>query len=305
MTNANTKLCDIGPMVTVIIPTFNAGESFAQGLEALKMQTVKPHQILIVDSQSNDGTVELAKRHNCQVTIIKQSDFGHGKTRNLAVSRSQTQFFVFLTQDAVPADENMIAKLIKPMLSNPMIAICYGRQLPNVNARPLESLARQFNYPADSVLKTIDQIDEMGVKTFFCSNSCSAIRRSIFKELGGFDDNAITNEDMLFGAKAVLQGYSIYYAAEAKAYHSHNHSLTEVFSRNFKIGRFFAENKSTLPQTAVRGYGLKMLNFGIHSFWQKRYLPGIIALFIELATKTIAYRFGYFYQLYLRKKDRL
>jgi rhamnosyltransferase len=288
--------CAIKAMVTVIIPTYNAGERFARVLKSLQNQTVKPCKIFVVDSESTDGTIELAKKHNCRIINIKRADFGHGKTRNFAASKSQTEFLLFLTQDAVATSENMISELIKPMLANHSIAMCYGRQLPNSNTCALECLARQFNYPPTSLLKTKDQLNETGLKTFFCSNSCSAIRYSAFEKLGRFDDNAITNEDMLFGAKAILQGYSIYYAAKAKVYHSHSYSVFAVFRRYFKIGRFFADNKWLLRYATLHGYGLRSLKFGIHEYWRRRRILDISILLIDLATKTIACNLGRCYQ---------
>ena len=286
---------------TIVIPTYNAGPCFADLLDSLQTQTLKPAEIIIIDSGSTDETCVIAKQRNCKIITIGHADFDHGTTRNLAMSEVSSEFAILLTQDAIPVDEHMIAELIKPLHTDLNIAICYGRQLPRPNAEVLESFAREFNYPAQSILKTKDDIETLGLKTFFCSNSCSAIRCSTFKELGEFKNNIIVNEDMLFAAKAILQNHSVYYSATAKVYHSHPYSLLQTFRRYLNIGRFFAENKSILSHTVVRGYGLKMLNFGIRRFWQKRYLLGIIALFIELATKTIAYHFGYCYQLHLSK----
>ncbi len=290
-------------MVTVIIPTYNAGERFAQLLEGLKNQTIRPCQIIVVDSQSRDGTEKLAEKNNCRVFVVDRADFGHGKTRNLAASMSHTEFLLFLTQDAVAANENMIAELIKPMLSNDNIAMCYGRQLPNPDAHVLECLARQFNYPPISILKTRDQLDEIGLKTFFCSNSCSAIRWSAFEKLGRFMEKAVTNEDMLFAAKAILQGYSIYYAAEAKVYHSHNYKLSAIFRRYFKIGRFFTNNKWLLSYAPLRGYGLGILRFGIQRFWRQRSVLNIFALLVDLAIKTVACNLGSCYQRLSKMKE--
>jgi rhamnosyltransferase len=75
-------------MVTVIIPTYNTGERFALLLEGLKNQTIKPCQIIVVDSQSMDGTKKLAEKYDCRVFSIDRADFGHGKTRNIAASRA-------------------------------------------------------------------------------------------------------------------------------------------------------------------------------------------------------------------------
>ncbi|RLC33815.1 MAG: hypothetical protein DRZ76_03840, partial [Candidatus Nealsonbacteria bacterium] len=250
-------------MVSVIIPTYNAGQGFIKLLNNLQEQTVKPSEIIVVDSDSRDETVKLARSQNCKVISINCADFDHGTTRNIAVSNINTEFAVFLTQDVVPVDEYMVEELIKPMQADQNIALCYGRQLPRPNARPLESFAREFNYPAESILKTKNDVEALGLKTFFCSNSCSAVRCSIFNKLGGFKNNVIVNEDMLFAAKAILEGYSVYYTADARVYHSHPYSLAQTFRRYFNIGRFFAANKGIFERTGIKKYGGEMLKAGI------------------------------------------
>lgn len=152
------------------------------------------------------------------------------------------------------------------------------------------------------MLKTKDDIEALGLKTFFCSNSCSAIRYSIFKELGGFKNNVIVNEDMLFAAKAILRGYSVYYNAEAKVYHSHPHSFSQIFGRYFNIGRFFADNRWLLNHAGLTGYGGDMLKAGVRTFWLECRPHYIVALLIEFIVKAAACKFGWYYQLLFHKK---
>ncbi len=287
---------------TVVIPTHNAEQSFAELLNSLQTQTLKPTQIIVVDSESTDKTPELAGGRNCKVITIKRSDFDHGTTRNLAVSNIQSEFVVFLTQDAIPVDEYMIAELVKPLQTDSNIAICYGRQLPRPGAGPLECLAREFNYPPQSVLKTRYDIETLGLKTFFCSNTCSAIRCSVFNKLGGFKNNVIVNEDMLFAAKAVLQDYSVYYSATAKVYHSHPFNLAQTFKRYFNIGRFFADNKWLLKYAGLKSYSADMLKAGAKIFWEKRMPHYIGVLLTEFILKATACEFGWYYQLLFHKR---
>ena len=289
-------------MVTVVLPTYNAGPHFAQLLDSLQGQTLAPAQIIVVDSHSTDKTPDLASSHGCKVVPIDRADFDHGTTRNLAAAQVSTEFVVFLTQDAIPADEHMIAELIKPMQADPNIAISYGRQLPRPNAQPLERFARQFNYPPESMLKTQSDIETLGLKTFFCSNSCSVIRRSIFNQLNGFKNNVLVNEDMLFAAKAILQGYSVYYSATAKVYHSHSYSLPQTFKRYYKIGRFFADNKWIIEHVGLKSYSGNMLKAGAKMFWGKRKPHYIAALFVEFAVKALACKLGWYRQLLFYKK---
>ncbi|MDD5457831.1 MAG: glycosyltransferase family 2 protein [Phycisphaerae bacterium] len=283
--------------IAVLIPTLNAGESFQHLLCCLQQQTLKPAQVIIIDSVSTDKTTEIAEKQNCKVIKINRSDFDHGTTRNLAAAKATGEFIIFLTQDAIPADENMIEELIRPMQADPNIAVCYGRQLHRPDAKPLEHFAREFNYPEKSLLKTKNDTETLGIKTFFCSNSCAAYRRSIFEKLGGFKNNVITNEDMLFAAKAILNGYSVYYSAAAKVYHSHPHSLPQTFKRYFNIGRFFADNRWLIKYARLGNYGGEMLKTGIKTFWKERKPQYIVMLLIEFVIKAVAYKTGWYYQL--------
>jgi rhamnosyltransferase len=211
---------------------------------------------------------------------------------------------VFLSQDVIPADEHMIAELIKPMQGDSNIAICYGRHLPRPDAHPLERFAREFNYPPQSILKTKNHIATLGLKAFFCSNSCSAVRRSTFNKLGGFENNVIANEDMLFAAKAILQDYFVFYASAAKVYHSHSHSLPGICKRYFTIGRFFADKRWLLENASLKGYGREILMAGVKAFWRKRAPHYIAAFLIQLVVKLTAHKLGWYYQLLFHKGRR-
>jgi len=299
----NTRLID-KEAITVIIPTYNADRRLASLLKSLQNQTIKPTQIIVIDSDSTYETNEIAKRQqNCRIIKMNRANFDHGTTRNLGVFQTDSEFVVFLTQDAIPADEYMIAELIKPLQTDTNIAICYGRQLPRENTRPLERFFREFNYPPQAILKTKNDISVLGIKTFFCSNSCSAIRRSIFNKLGGFKNNIIVNEDMLFAAKAIMAGYAVYYTPEAKVYHSHSYSLPQIYKRYFNIGRFFANNRWLLQYGGLKHYGRGIVKSGIVTFWKEKKPHYIVALLAELAIKMIAHKTGWYYQsLFDRKR---
>ena len=87
-----------------------------------------------------------------------------------------------------------------------------------------------------SRLKGKEDEDELGIKTYFCSNVCAAYRRDIYLKLGGFTKKTIFNEDMIFAGHAVEAGYQIAYAADAQVIHSHNYTAMQQLHRNFDLG---------------------------------------------------------------------
>ena len=73
-----------------------------------------------------------------------------------------------MTQDALPADEMLVERLVRPLTENTDIAVSYARQLSNSDASCEERISRNFNYPAESRVKTQADIQALGIKSYFC-----------------------------------------------------------------------------------------------------------------------------------------
>ena len=144
MTNLNSVIC---------IPTKNAGKGFANLMKAIRDQDYPADQILVIDSGSTDETVDLAQEAGALIYSIPSREFNHGSTRNLALRLIAADLYIYLTQDAVPADRFTIQNLIAPFTKYPEIGLVYGRQLPRPGAGALESFARHFSYPPFPALK--------------------------------------------------------------------------------------------------------------------------------------------------------
>lgn len=239
--------------ISVIIPSLNAVPMLESLVTSLRDQTTPPNEILVVDSESNDGTAQLAHGLGCMVLPIDRSDFNHGGTRNFASIRSQGDILVFMTQDALPVDPFFLQHLLDPILSG-KTAASYARQVAYPNASAGEKFARDFNYPPVSHLRTRASIESMGLGAYFFSNVSSAIRKDVFMDEGMFADDVIMNEDMLMCAKLLDAGHAVAYAADAQVYHSHDYSLLQTFQRYFDIGVFFSRHFD-LPGLATNGRG--------------------------------------------------
>ena len=106
----------------VIIPTCNPGEEFMELLEALDSQSVRPNRIIVMNTEEKYferlkyGKKHIKKYPNMEVHHISQWEFDHGNTRNQGVRRSKAPYFVCMTQDAIPADEFLLERLLEPLL---------------------------------------------------------------------------------------------------------------------------------------------------------------------------------------------
>lgn len=226
------------------------------------MQTLQPNHILIVDSGSTDGSIGQFQKINAEVLQIPKVEFDHGGTRNIAFKRFHSDFYLFLTQDAIPKDQFSFENLLKPLLENRECGASYGRQVPSEDANVFAEHARLFNYPPGDkpVFKSLRSIDQYGIKTVFCSNSFAAYRRSAMDEIGYFPDCTLFAEDSLAVAKMINLGWEVAYVPTAEVIHSHNYSTSQEFSRYFDVGAFHSFNSWLLERyKGASGEGLKFV----------------------------------------------
>lgn len=191
-------------------------------------------KILVVNSSSGDGTVELAKGMGVETLVIPRHQFNHGVTREKARRYLNTDIAVMMTPDAYAVDANVLEKLTNPLLEK-RASVTYARQIPHQGAGFFEAFPRAFNYPLHVEQRTFSDVARLGMSTFFCSNACAAYRNSALDEVGGFEP-ALFGEDTAAVAKLLRKGHTLHYAADAVVRHSHAYSLLQEFKRHFDIG---------------------------------------------------------------------
>ena len=243
----------------VIIPAYRPGSEFSKTLSSLALQVSGINRLTVINTEEKywDKAFE-TQFPGMEVRHITKDEFNHGTTRYEAAKRSDADIIVFMTQDAVPADDRLIEKLIAPIVSGEA-AVSYARQLPKEDADEIERFTRAYNYPAGSKIKSADDLKELGIKTFFCSNVCAAYDKKIYDSLGGFPHPLDFNEDMIFAGKLIEAGYKISYTAEAKVFHSHDYSGKEQYERNYLIGKTQAEHPEVFAKYPSEGAGISMV----------------------------------------------
>jgi len=219
--------------VGVAVITHNAKRHLPNCLPNYLASPLNP-KVVVVNSSSNDGTVELAREMGADSLVIPRSEFNHGATREKARKYLSTDIVVMVTPDAYPATPQTLSQLIAPIIAG-SASIAYARQLPHDGAGFFEAFPRDFNYPATSHVRSIGDVCKYGVYTFFCSNSCAAYLNSALEEIGGFS-SVLLGEDTVAVAKLLRRGHKIAYVAEARVKHSHRYSLKQEFQRSFDTG---------------------------------------------------------------------
>jgi rhamnosyltransferase len=229
-------------LVSVIVPIKNGGVILKKVLKKILDQKVNFNfELILVDSGSSDGSYEYIKKLKKKYSIInvyqiKSEEFGHGKTRNYATTLASGEFFVFLTQDALPINNLWLQNLINGFHDDEEIGGVFGKHLPYDDALPVEkyTIVNHFDiYIGDSWQKVKIEDKEhfnnnMGWYIFF-SNNNSCIRKNVFDKIR-FSEVEMS-EDQNFAKKMLLKGYAKAYVNDSIVYHSHRYSAKEIFKR--------------------------------------------------------------------------
>lgn len=288
--------------VDVILLTYMPKKQVLELLKALEGQTYPIRKIIIMNTEERYfetlfyGTGVLEKYKNIEVHHLSSKEFDHGRTRAKAVQYSKADIFVCMTQDAMPENTRLIENLVEALTQSEDIAASYARQLPLAGCREIEKYTRGFNYPEQSVVKSLADVDRLGIKTFFCSNVCAAYNREIYENIGGFVKKAIFNEDMIYAGHAVNAGYRIAYAAEAQVRHSHNYTCMQQFRRNFDLGVSQAQHPEVFAVTSSESEGVRLVKDTMRHLYKVKKKRQIPYLIVSSGYKFMGYQLGKRYE---------
>ena len=222
---------------SIIIPTKNGADNIGECLESVFQQDYEEgFEVLIIDSGSTDGTLDIVKRFRIRLFQIKPEEFHHSGTRNYGVELAQGEYVVFLSQDATPHNSLWLQK-ITDNFKDPKVVGVSGRQMPRENAAPMERHWLDHFYPLDKKIVSLPE-QSNNVREdyyYFFSDVNSAMRREILLE-HKFPENIIMAEDKAWCRKVLLAGYRVAYEPEATVWHSHHYSLIRAFKNSFSAG---------------------------------------------------------------------
>ena len=244
-------------VVSVAIPVLNGGASFREVLPAVARQRIDAEvELVVADSGSTDGTREFAVEQGAKVVDVAPGTFSHGGTRNLLMEHSSGDQVAFLTDDAVPASESWLERLVAAFALEPEIALAYGPYVPYPDASPMvarelteffASLSPEGRVRIDRGLRPEDR--RPGPVTFHTdANGCIARwawERFPFRRMGSGEDQALA-VDMLEAGLAKA------YVPDAAVVHSHDYSWRDWFGRFFDEFRDLREVYGHVEEVGLR-----------------------------------------------------
>jgi len=204
------------------------------------------YEAIVIDSGSDDPTLEIIRRYPVRLVQIKPEEFSHSRTRNLGVQLSKGSHIVFLTQDAVPTSTTWLKNLILPLKRSPDIAGAYSRQIPQNNCYPSEARDVCAGSGLTPKIKSVNFNDAGQVEyfnrhlwKFIAFSNISASYRRILLEKYPFNEELAASEDQEWSLRLIKAGYAVYYEPASCVYHSHNESWGKLYARHRLFGRSF------------------------------------------------------------------
>ncbi len=286
-----------------VIPAYRPDDKLERCIGMLLRQKEKPGRIKVLLTTDDLGEAEALRLKLGSGVIVEQvqkADFSHGGTRQMAMDDAIADYVLFMTQDAVPYDEDMTEALLNAV-SKPGAAAAYARQIAYAGADSVEKYTRRFNYPTKSRTQTAKDLQTIGVKAIFCSDTCAIYSRTLHKQIGGFDTSADFNEDGIFAYHALNAGYTVEYCAEAKVYHSHDFTMKQQFERSCTI----ALNQKAHPEIYCKlkseSEGIRYIRTGVRFFAKKKKYRSVVKLIVTGIVRYAGYFCG---KHFSGKKDK-
>ena len=304
--------------VNVVIPAYKPDQKL---IEIFKMMEASSHpveKIIVMNTVESDddkegrNIIKLSDKYGyaynkdfIEIIDVNKEDFDHGRTRKEGATHisKDCDYILFMTQDAVPYDSELIKELlngfsvsdddrVENSVCKTIIGVSYARQLARETSSLAEKFTRNFNYPDEDMVKSLKDIETLGIKAFFCSNVCAMYKRDIYESLGGFIDRAVFNEDMVFANKLIKNGYAIKYASKAKVYHTHDYTGMQQYKRNFDLAVSQKMNPDAFEGISSESEGIKYVIAAFKYFCKNKRPFEIIPFGINCVYKYLGYRKG-------------
>jgi glycosyltransferase involved in cell wall biosynthesis len=134
------------PLVSVIIPAYNASAFVSKAIESVLQQTYHPVDIAVVDDGSTDGTMDTLLSFGNHIAIFRQENKGPAAARNLALATARGQYFMFLDADDSILPQKL-SRQVEILERSPAIGWTYcDIEYVNVEGQRLYLASERFAY---------------------------------------------------------------------------------------------------------------------------------------------------------------
>jgi rhamnosyltransferase len=235
--------------VSAVIRAYNEAEHIGRLLEGLENQTVKPDEIIVVDSGSSDDTVAIAKAAGCVIEHIAKSEFSFGRALNRGCAAANGDILLIASAHVYPVYDTYVEHLTGAF-DRDRVAIAYGRQVGDERTKFSESRVMTRWFPAHNIW---DQGHP------FSNNANAAVLRSVWQEIP-YDETLTGLEDLDFAKKVIAGGNKIAYVADSPVVHVHEESWSIIRNRYRREAIAYARIVEGAKMSLQHAVGLALSN---------------------------------------------
>lgn len=230
---------------SLIITVYNEEKTIALLLKSVLQQTESPGEVIIVDALSKDMTIvqveafrsEFAKKR-IQLTVIRKKG-NRSVGRNVAISNAKAEI-ILCTDAGCILEKNWVKNIVAPF-QNSDVDVVAGYYKGKGTSAFQQSLIPY-------VLIMEDRVDE---KSFLPSSRSMAIRKRLWKKIGGFSEQYSHNEDYVFARGMRRVNAKIIFQKKAMVYWLPRTDLVSAFIMFFRFALGDAEAKLFRPKVLL------------------------------------------------------
>ena len=230
-----TNIKTSSPLVSIIIRAKNEERWIDHCLSTIATQTIKDYEIVLVDNNSDDNSVKIAKKYTNK--IINIPEFLPGKAINEGIRASSGKYIAIISGHCIPKNNMWLERLIEPLKNDKtsLLAGVYGRQEPLSSSSALDKRDLTVVFGLDERTQRKDS---------FFHNANSALKRDMWEKIP-FDETTTNIEDRLWGADVIKNGYHIFYTPHASVYHHHGINHGAKLERAEKVVKIIENLEGT------------------------------------------------------------
>lgn len=206
--------------ISIIVRSYNEAAHIGKLMLGIAAQTLRPHEVIVVDSGSTDDTVAIASRFGAKIITIDTREFTFGRALNLGCKAASGDILVFASAHVYPSRRSWLAELVKPF-EDRRVVLSYGKQRGDGTNKYSEHQIFKAWFPEQSVCPQ---------RSYFCNNANCAVRRETWLEQA-YDETLTGLEDLDWAKRAQEKGGWIAYASRAEIIHVHDESWMSVRNR--------------------------------------------------------------------------
>ncbi|CAM3609593.1 MULTISPECIES: glycosyltransferase [Paenibacillus] len=231
--------------VSVVIPTKNAGDDLEPLLIMLLNQKgLDSIEIIMVDSGSTDGSIELANEFGVKVVEILPEEFSHSYARNLGAEHANGDYILFTTQDALPPNDTWIYEMLSVLKNNDVVAVSCA-ETPREDADLFYRVICWNHYRflevdhQDRIMKMPDSADHISLrKNGQLSDIANLISKDVFNQYKYRFNYA---EDLDLGIRLIKDGHQIAFLGTTRVIHSHLRNAYYFLKRGYVDNLFLSQ----------------------------------------------------------------